>query len=139
MTKASNREAAKAIMTTDTRPKLVSRRVQVGGRPVTVTGIAKGAGMIRPDMATMLAYLATDAGLEPGLLQTCLERAVAPSFNSISVDGDTSTNDACVLLASGRGARIDGEQHQRGEGEPVACCHTQPRRADRRRRMRWIG
>jgi glutamate N-acetyltransferase/amino-acid N-acetyltransferase len=100
-------QAAEAIMTTDTRPKLVSRRIQVAGRPVTVTGIAKGAGMIRPDMATMLAYLATDAGLEPALLQACLERAVAPSFNSISVDGDTSTNDACVLLASGRGARID--------------------------------
>ncbi len=103
-------QAAEAIMTTDTRPKLVSRRVQVGGRPVTVTGIAKGAGMIRPDMATMLAYLATDAGLEPALLRTCLERAVAPSFNSISVDGDTSTNDACVLVASGRGARIEDSE-----------------------------
>ena len=96
-------QAAEAIMTTDTRPKLVSRRVQLTGGPVTVTGIAKGAGMICPDMATMLAYLATDAGLQPALLQDCLERAVAPSFNSISVDGDTSTNDACVLLASGRG------------------------------------
>jgi glutamate N-acetyltransferase/amino-acid N-acetyltransferase len=112
-------QAAEAIMTTDTRPKLVSRRVQLTGGPVTVTGIAKGAGMICPDMATMLAYLATDAGLQPALLQDCLERAVAPSFNSISVDGDTSTNDACVLLASGRGLRIDDPE---GADYRAFCC-----------------
>ena len=93
--------AARAIMTTDTRPKLVSRQVQVGERVATVTGMAKGAGMICPDMATMLAFLATDAALEKNLLQICLERAVQPSFNSITVDGDTSTNDACVLVATG--------------------------------------
>jgi len=67
-----------------------------------VTGMAKGSGMIRPDMATMLAFVATDASLAPDLLQLCLDRAVAPSFNSITVDGDTSTNDACVLIATGR-------------------------------------
>ncbi len=93
--------AARAIMTTDTVPKLVSRRFAVGGRTATVTGIAKGAGMIRPDMATMLAFLATDAAVEPELLQDCLRSAVAYSFNAITVDGDTSTNDACVLVAAG--------------------------------------
>jgi glutamate N-acetyltransferase/amino-acid N-acetyltransferase len=94
--------AARAIMTTDTRPKLVSRQVALGGQMATVTGMAKGAGMICPDMATMLAFLATDAAVAQDLLQICLERAVAPSFNSITVDGDTSTNDACVLAATGR-------------------------------------
>ncbi len=96
--------AARAIMTTDTVPKLASRQVELAGSPVTVTGIAKGSGMIRPDMATMLAYLATDATLEPGLLRQCLQQAAASSFNSISVDGDTSTNDACMLIATGRSA-----------------------------------
>ncbi|MDX1595053.1 MAG: bifunctional glutamate N-acetyltransferase/amino-acid acetyltransferase ArgJ [Gammaproteobacteria bacterium] len=93
--------AARAIMTTDTRPKGASRRVMIDGRPVTVTGIAKGAGMIRPDMATMLAFIATDAEAPADLLRSCLDGAVAASFNRISVDGDTSTNDACVLMATG--------------------------------------
>ncbi len=93
--------AARAIMTTDTVPKLSSRQIEIDGRLVTVTGMAKGSGMIHPDMATMLAYLATDVLVDRRLLQICLERAVAPSFNSISVDGDTSTNDACVLVATG--------------------------------------
>lgn len=95
--------AAEAIMTTDTRPKGASRTLTVGGQAVTVTGIAKGAGMIRPDMATMLAFVATDAAVDPALLQVCLDRAVAGSFNRITIDGDTSTNDACVLLATGAG------------------------------------
>jgi glutamate N-acetyltransferase/amino-acid N-acetyltransferase len=93
--------AARTIMTTDTRPKLRSRQFAVDGVKVTVTGMAKGSGMICPDMATMLAYVATDLKVDPGLLQTCLEQAVQASFNSITVDGDTSTNDACILLASG--------------------------------------
>ncbi len=93
--------AALAIMTTDTRPKLARREFKINGVTALVVGIAKGAGMIRPDMATMLAYLATDLAVDPALLQVCLKAAVEPSFNSISVDGDTSTNDACVLLASG--------------------------------------
>jgi glutamate N-acetyltransferase/amino-acid N-acetyltransferase len=93
--------AARAIMTTDTRSKLVSRQFTVAGETLTVTGMAKGAGMIRPDMATMLAFLATDLAVERHLLQRCLEAAVRPSFNSVTVDGDTSTNDACVLIASG--------------------------------------
>ena len=94
-------DAAHGILTTDTVPKGASRRLELDGHTVTVTGIAKGAGMIRPDMATMLAFIATDAGLGDALLQTCLERAVTGSFNRITVDGDTSTNDACVLVATG--------------------------------------
>lgn len=93
--------AARAIMTTDTVPKLISRRFQVNGQEATVTGMAKGAGMICPDMATMLAYVATDLAVDKDVLQVILSQAVAPSFNAITVDGDTSTNDACVLLASG--------------------------------------
>ncbi len=95
--------AAKAIMTTDTVPKLVSREVEIDGGKVTVTGMCKGSGMIRPDMATMLAFVATDASVPEELLQTTLQQAVEPSFNAITVDGDTSTNDACVLMASGAG------------------------------------
>lgn len=95
-------EAAHGIMTTDTRPKWASRRLQLAGREVTVTGIAKGAGMICPDMATLLAFIATDARVEAGALQELLNEAVVASFNAITVDGDTSTNDACVLLATGQ-------------------------------------
>jgi len=95
-------DAARAIMTTDTVPKLYSRRVDCDGGSFTVTGMAKGSGMIRPDMATMLAYLATDLIVDKTLLHRCLEKAVALSFNSITVDGDTSTNDAVVLVATGK-------------------------------------
>jgi len=93
--------AAHAIMTTDTVAKGVSKTLEVGGRRVTITGMAKGSGMIRPDMATMLAYVATDARVEAEALQDCLQQAVNRSFNRITVDGDTSTNDACVLVATG--------------------------------------
>ncbi len=96
-------QAAQAIMTTDTVPKLVSREIEIGGGKLTVTGMCKGSGMIRPDMATMLAFVATDASVPEDLLQTTLRQAVEPSFNAITVDGDTSTNDACVLMASGAG------------------------------------
>jgi len=95
-------EAAHGIMTTDTVPKGVSLRTTIHGETVTLTGIAKGAGMIRPDMATMLAFIATDANVAPDLLQRCLAEAVQASFNRITVDGDTSTNDACVLVATGK-------------------------------------
>ena len=94
-------DAAQGILTTDTRPKGHSVRFQCEGEEYVVTGIAKGAGMIRPNMATMLAYLATDAAVEPTLLQSLLAESVETSFNRITVDGDTSTNDACVLLATG--------------------------------------
>jgi glutamate N-acetyltransferase / amino-acid N-acetyltransferase len=94
--------AAQAIMTTDTVPKALSRHVEIGGEALTITGIAKGAGMIHPDMATMLAFVATDANLPRALLQDALHHAAEHSFNSITVDGDTSTNDAFVLVATGR-------------------------------------
>ena len=97
-------DAAHGIMTTDTVAKGCSRQIEIAGQLVTVTGIAKGAGMIRPDMATMLAFIATDAKVSPTLLQQCLESAVKVSFNCITVDGDTSTNDACVLMASAHSA-----------------------------------
>ena len=93
--------ASKAIMTTDTVPKLFSRKVDIAGCEVTITGMSKGAGMIRPDMATMLAYIATDAVIEQPELQKLLNEAIEVSFNRITVDGDTSTNDACTMLASG--------------------------------------
>ena len=106
LSEAGWESAAKAIMTTDTRPKIVSRRFMVGQQSVTVTGIAKGAGMIHPNMATMLAFLATDAGVSRDDLQEVLRRSVDDTFNCITIDGDTSTNDACVLLASGASAPL---------------------------------
>ena len=94
-------DAAHGIMTTDTVPKGCSRRVKLSGGEIVITGISKGSGMIRPDMATMLAYVATDARVEPALLQQVLNTAVRYSFNRITVDGDTSTNDSCMLVATG--------------------------------------
>ncbi len=105
--------AAEAIMTTDTVPKARSRRAQIGASKATVTGIAKGAGMIRPDMATLLAFVATDAPVAQGALEHLLADAAAHSFNRISVDGDTSTNDSFVLTATGAagGSMIDNPGH----------------------------
>ncbi|MEE4145949.1 MAG: bifunctional glutamate N-acetyltransferase/amino-acid acetyltransferase ArgJ [Halieaceae bacterium] len=94
-------DAAHGIMTTDTRPKGCSLRFSAGGGDYVITGIAKGAGMIRPNMATMLAYIATDMAVEQALLQDMLAAAVETTFNRITIDGDTSTNDACILLATG--------------------------------------
>lgn len=94
--------AARGIMTTDTQPKAFSERIEVGGKSVTITGIAKGAGMIKPNMATMLGYIFTDAKIEKNLLQDLLKQAVNKSFNRITVDGDTSTNDCCMLVATGK-------------------------------------
>ena len=96
------RDAAQAIMTTDTVAKAVSCRLTMDGTQVTVTGIAKGSGMIHPNMATMLGYVATDAPVAADLLQTLVRRVADRSFNCITVDGDTSTNDAFVLIASGQ-------------------------------------
>lgn len=93
--------AAKAIMTTDTFPKGVTKVITIAGQTITINGISKGAGMIQPNMATMLGFLATDAKIQQPLLQQCLAVAVEQSFNRITVDGDTSTNDACVIMASG--------------------------------------
>lgn len=95
-------DAAKAIMTTDTVPKIVSKEISIGDTTVTITGTVKGSGMIRPDMATMLAFIATDVNINKELLDQILLNAVNKSFNRITVDGDTSTNDACVLIATGK-------------------------------------
>jgi glutamate N-acetyltransferase/amino-acid N-acetyltransferase len=96
--------AAEAIMTTDTLPKAASRKVRIGAAEVSVTGIAKGAGMIHPDMATMLGFVSTDAAVSPAALRSILAYATQRSFNAITVDGDTSTNDSFVLAASGKAA-----------------------------------
>jgi glutamate N-acetyltransferase / amino-acid N-acetyltransferase len=93
-------DAAQGIMTTDTLPKAASRQVLIDGVTVTVTGIAKGAGMIRPNMATMLGFVATDANIEPALLRSLAREAADQSFNRITIDGDTSTNDSFVLIAT---------------------------------------
>jgi glutamate N-acetyltransferase/amino-acid N-acetyltransferase len=94
--------AAEAIMTTDTFPKGASRRARIAGAQVTLNGIAKGSGMIGPDMATMLAFVFTDAAIDPGVLHGLVRRGADRSFNCITVDGDTSTNDTVLLLASGK-------------------------------------
>ena len=94
--------AAEAIMTTDTFPKLAVRYAMIDGSPVTLAGMAKGSGMIAPDMATMLSFVATDAWLPAPVLQDCLDAAVGPSFNSITVDSDTSTSDTLLLFATGQ-------------------------------------
>ena len=92
--------AAEGIMTTDTLPKAFSRRIEIGGVPVTITGISKGAGMIRPNMATMLGFLATDARIDPALLQPLVRELADASFNRVTIDGDTSTNDSFLLMAT---------------------------------------
>ena len=97
-------EAATGIMTTDTLPKGASRQFEHQGVTVTVTGISKGAGMIRPNMATMLGYIATDAKVAQTVLQDLLRDAANKSFNRITIDGDTSTNDCCMLVATGKAA-----------------------------------
>jgi glutamate N-acetyltransferase/amino-acid N-acetyltransferase len=104
-------EAAQAIMTTDTQPKAYSTRRMINGKQVTITGISKGAGMIRPNMATMLGYVATDAAIERQLLQRLVQQAADESFNAITIDGDTSTNDSFVVAATGAGGlRLRSEE-----------------------------
>ncbi|GGE67281.1 arginine biosynthesis bifunctional protein ArgJ [Streptosporangium jomthongense] len=95
-------EAASGIMTTDTRPKGASRQIDLGGHTIAISGISKGAGMIRPNMATMLGFIATDARIAPDALQVLASELGEQSFNRITIDGDTSTNDACMLIASGQ-------------------------------------
>ncbi len=103
-------QAAEAIMTTDTVPKAASRRRELAASTVTVTGISKGAGMIRPNMATMLGFIATDAAVPAPLLQRWVREAADASFNRITIDGDTSTNDSFVLVATGAGGlRIEDD------------------------------
>ncbi|MBK5935341.1 bifunctional glutamate N-acetyltransferase/amino-acid acetyltransferase ArgJ [Halorhodospira halophila] len=116
--------AAVGIQTTDTREKIASYQVTLAGGTCTVTGIAKGAGMIRPDMATMLAFLATDAEISDAALADCLRRATERSFNRVTVDGDTSTNDACLLAATGQGPRVpdEGGDFERFQAAVEAVC-----------------
>ena len=97
-------QAAEGIMTTDTLPKAYSLRTAIGGVPVTITGISKGAGMIRPNMATMLGFMATDAHIAPGLLQALATELADGSFNRITIDGDTSTNDSFLVMATHQAA-----------------------------------
>ena len=108
--------AAEGIMTTDTLPKAASRQLTIGGKAVTVTGISKGAGMIRPNMATMLGFVATDAVIEPALMQALVREAADQSFNRITIDGDTSTNDSFVLMATHRAGHAPITQLESPEG-----------------------
>jgi len=103
-------DCARAIMTTDTVPKRVTRHISLGGASCSITGIAKGAGMIRPDMATMLCFVCTDAGAAPETLQQLLETANNQSFNRITIDGDTSTNDTVLLMANGSSGVVIEDQ-----------------------------
>jgi glutamate N-acetyltransferase/amino-acid N-acetyltransferase len=109
-------DAAEAIMTTDTVAKAASRTVELGGKTVTVTGISKGAGMIRPDMATMLGFVATDAAIDRALLQRLVREAADESFNCITIDGDTSTNDSFVLIATQRAGNVPVTSLDSGDG-----------------------
>ncbi|MDI7864264.1 bifunctional glutamate N-acetyltransferase/amino-acid acetyltransferase ArgJ [Rhizobiaceae bacterium n13] len=110
-------EAAKAIMTTDTYPKVATRSAEIGGVKVTINGIAKGAGMIAPDMATMLSFVATDADIAPSALQALLSEGVEPTFNSVTVDSDTSTSDTLMLFATGA-ASADGQDRVESASDP---------------------
>ncbi|MDX3927628.1 MAG: bifunctional glutamate N-acetyltransferase/amino-acid acetyltransferase ArgJ [Shinella sp.] len=102
-------EAAKAIMTTDTYPKVATRSAQIAGVTVTINGVAKGAGMIAPDMATMLSFVVTDADIAPVALQALLSEGVGPTFNSVTVDSDTSTSDTLLLFATSAASK-DGQE-----------------------------
>ncbi len=134
MTTATARTAAafdsftRAIMTTDTRPKWAAARCRLGGKTVRLLGCAKGAGMIHPNMATMLAYIMTDAAIRQPLLQRALSAVVPTTFNAITVDGDTSTNDTVLVLASGKAgnapiARADGD-YDRFLAALKQVCHS---------------
>lgn len=107
-------DAGAGIMTTDTRPKGFSQQFEYQGKTITVNGIAKGAGMIKPNMATMLGYIATDAKISQPLLQQLARDAADQSFNRITIDGDTSTNDSCILIASGQ---VDLPEVSEAQGE----------------------
>jgi len=115
-------EAAAGIMTTDTLPKAASKQIQIGGQTVTLTGISKGAGMIRPNMATMLGYVATDANVAPQLLQALVTEAADASFNRITIDGDTSTNDSFVLIATHKAAHARIESLDSAEGQALRAA-----------------
>lgn len=113
LSRENGSEVAKAIMTTDTRPKRAVRSIRLGGRRVTIAGVAKGAGMIHPNMATMLSLVTTDASISKAALQSSLNRAVNLSFNRVTIDGDTSTNDTLAVFANGAAGndKIDNTRH----------------------------
>lgn len=115
-------KAAEGIMTTDTVAKAASRQVQIGEQTVTITGIAKGAGMIRPNMATMLGFLATDANVTPGLLPVLAKALADVSFNRVTVDGDTSTNDSFVVVATRRAAHAEITDLSSPEGQALQAA-----------------
>ena len=114
--------AAEAIMTTDTVPKAFSRQVQVGGATVSVTGISKGAGMIRPNMATMLGFMATDAKIDPALIQPLAKQLADASFNRVTIDGDTSTNDSFVVIATQKAAHATITSLDSAEGQALVAA-----------------
>ncbi|MGQ2994643.1 MAG: bifunctional glutamate N-acetyltransferase/amino-acid acetyltransferase ArgJ [Variovorax sp.] len=114
--------AAEGIMTTDTVPKAFSRQVQVGGATVSVTGISKGAGMIRPNMATMLGFMATDAKIDPALIQPLAKQLADASFNRVTIDGDTSTNDSFVVIATQKAAHATITSLTSAEGQALVAA-----------------
>ncbi|WP_374259130.1 bifunctional glutamate N-acetyltransferase/amino-acid acetyltransferase ArgJ [Aquabacterium sp.] len=114
--------AAEGIMTTDTLPKGYSKQITLGVQTVTITGISKGAGMIKPNMATMLGYVATDANVAPGLLQSLVTDAANASFNRITIDGDTSTNDSFVLMASRKAQHAEITDLASAEGQALRAA-----------------
>ncbi|WP_306565500.1 bifunctional glutamate N-acetyltransferase/amino-acid acetyltransferase ArgJ [Aquabacterium sp.] len=114
--------AAEGIMTTDTIPKGYSKQITLGGQTVTITGISKGAGMIKPNMATMLGYLATDANVAPGLLKALVTEAANASFNRITIDGDTSTNDSFVLMASRKAKHAEISDLNSADGQALRAA-----------------
>ncbi len=114
--------AAEGIMTTDTLPKAFSKQITLGGQTVTITGISKGAGMIKPNMATMLGFLATDANVAPALLQGLLTDAANASFNRITIDGDTSTNDSFVLIATRKAAHAEITDVNSADGQALRAA-----------------
>ncbi|HYR25161.1 MAG TPA: bifunctional glutamate N-acetyltransferase/amino-acid acetyltransferase ArgJ [Aquabacterium sp.] len=114
--------AAEGIMTTDTLPKGYSKQITLGGQTVTITGISKGAGMIKPNMATMLGYVATDANVAPGLLQALVTDAANASFNRITIDGDTSTNDSFVLMATRKATHAEITDLNSADGQALRAA-----------------
>ncbi len=114
--------AAEGIMTTDTIPKAFSQQVQVGGATVTITGISKGAGMIRPNMATMLGFMATDAKIDPSLIQPLAKLLADASFNRVTIDGDTSTNDSFVVIATQKAAHATITSLESADGQALVAA-----------------
>lgn len=114
--------AAEGIMTTDTIPKAFSQQVQIGGATVTITGISKGAGMIRPNMATMLGFMATDAKIDPSLIQPLARQLADASFNRVTIDGDTSTNDSFVVIATQKAAHATITSLDSADGKALVAA-----------------